>query len=157
MKSTFALISLLGVAACAESQEPSNFTFRSMVAGISTEANEGGDCQQTKNPAELYCVEENIDVAGEAVERISSGYYQGRLVSVVGTMPIRSYFPIQQAFKQKYGEPCEEGKQGGGTRLVWCFKTGRMVLSEVGLSGRESSFVYADNWQPPKPAPKVDF
>ena len=74
--------------------------------------------------------------------------------------------PILEAFKLKYGKPCEtrseQWQNAVGASLdnlvsVWCFAGGKLEARSIGKRINQFEVTYVDVNNSPAPTPKVDF
>jgi len=159
------LAALLLAAASPEPTNPPAFEFHGLVAGEALPEKELGGCRADRETGGQSCLK-FWTVAGLAPDFLSLQAYQGRMTMFLGQIKRSDLPALRDAFRAKYGEPCKTATQEWQSRigvkitgetLVWCFATGKLVLNEVGTHIDKSSFIYEDDWQPPKAAPKVDF
>jgi len=157
---------MLAVSPAPAATDLPNFEFRGITAGVPVDEKTTKGCKG-RDDLEGYrsCVTLSDSLAGVGASTVVS-YYNGKLSSVYLTSSQGNYRTIADAFKQKYGKPCdvrqEEWKSRGGvtienTIVTWCFKSGRLQLNEVGGKLGEMSASYSDDNEPPRPQPKVDF
>lgn len=157
------------LAVAAEAAAPGtlpHFEFRGVVAGTPADENIVSRCRASDSvPGERSCITLADTVAGAAAATVVT-YYNGRLSSVYLSSSQGNYTAIASAFKEKYGTPCdvreEEWKSRGGVKtentvVTWCFKSGRLMLNEIGGKLGQMSALYSDENKPPKAKPTVDF
>lgn len=144
----------------------SPFSFRELVAGPNFDLNSPGFKKCDKNPTTIVCTELFDNVAG-APAITSYTIYNRKLAQFLMSTERSNLPAIITAFTQKYGKPCNSqikqvqnrlGNTFESTELTWCFKTGKMVLSEIGPRITHSSAIYTDevHGEPTSPVP-VDF
>ncbi len=141
------------------------FEFQGLVAGEQLPEKELRGCRKERDTGEQVCLKFR-SFAGIFPEFLSLHAYEGRMSMFLGQTKRSDYTTLRDAFKAKYGEPCKTDTQDWQSRmgvkitgesLTWCFSTGKLNLNEVGTHIDKSAFIYQDDWQPPKAAPKVDF
>lgn len=142
------------------------FSFRELVAGPNFDMNSPGFKECEKKPATIVCTELFDSVAG-APAITSYTIYNRRLAQFWISTERANFLTMISAFTQKYGKPCNSqikevqnriGNSFKSTELTWCFKTGKMVASEIGPRITHSSFMYNDDANSaPTPPINVDF
>lgn len=142
------------------------FSFRELVAGPNFEMSSPEFKKCDKKPNTIVCTELFDRVAG--VPAITSYTIYNRKLAQFWISTERDNLPtLLLAFTQKYGKPCKTdvkevqnrlGNSFKSTELTWCFRTGKMVASEIGTKITQSSVIYNDevNAEPAAPTP-VDF
>ena len=157
------LAAALLAAAAANPSTPA-FEFRGVTAGAATGFKKRGFC--TDKNGEGACLEKAVEDAGVPLIDLVTTRYEDKLTSIYATFKTGHFQTLLEASKAKYGTPCDtraepwQSRMGAKTQsavVSWCFKTGVLELESVGARLDEGRFVYADQWQPPKAAPKVVF
>ena len=115
---------------------------------------------------ETSCITLNDTLAGGPANVVWT-FVDDKLSRVYVSMKRDRYPEVATAFAAKYGKPCDTRTetwqnnagatfQGAVTR--WCFRTGKLELSQFGSKVTESRAVYVDESNVvPDARPKVDF
>lgn len=87
------------------------------------------------------------------------------MLSVTGDRD--SSVAVLNAFAERYGKPCDTGKESVSNRLgmkfdsttvTWCFRTGKLTMHERGVRIDSYHAVYLDDEYPPEAeTPRADF
>lgn len=142
------------------------FAFRELEAGRYFRMDSPGFKNCEKTSYAVTCTDLFDRVAG--VPAITSYTIYERQLYQFWISTERDNLPtLLQAFTAKYGAPCNRGSktvQNGlgaefsSAEITWCFKSGKMVASEIGSRITHSSIIYTDEVNaPPAAPPNVDF
>lgn len=142
------------------------FTFRELVAGRYFKMDSPGFKTCEKTSSTVTCTELFDRVAG--VPAITNYTIYNRKLHKFWISTERENLPtLLQALITKYGAPCSRtsktvqnrlGAEFNSAEITWCFKTGKMIASEIGPRITHSSIIYTDEVNaPPAAPPKVDF
>lgn len=142
------------------------FEFKGIRAGEVVTQDKIAGC--SNDDAQICFAKTDTNVAGSSVTTVDIGLYRGKLSTVTIWSDNYAFEQITDAFKAKYGKPCEAAIASWQSRIgrpvpnptfTWCFATGKLRAQLHGFAFDVSVYEYHDiNVTPDvKPKPKIDF
>lgn len=163
------MILLAVAAAVASPADKQQFVFRDVAAGVAIEHTEAfPNCDKGKKSTDRICQAwPKSTVAGAEMGLFAIRLINGKLSNMLGEFKSRDAWKIIDAFREKYGQPCNEevrqwrsvvGITAQSRVVKWCFATGELELHEQGSRLGQGRFIYIDSANPPPlERPEVDF
>ena len=160
MRSILFLAALAATPAAAQDLQP--FEFKGFVAGQDIPAEKLKSCGKGGT---VTCYEPMTQISDVYVGyMLETDNY--RMSSLFVDASSGNFTPIFEAFRAKYGEPCEvvdtvwmnaAGAEIDNPNFIWCFSTGRLLVARYGAQINKMAILYTDDNQPPPDDPVINF